>query len=341
MAISVELSFLHHINQQLLRGVAIMTRTVNFSNSAENTIPVSLVSSTIESSCKDAKPEKAKVRATNSTDITRIYLNEIGRWPLLTREQEVQLAQKISTGCERSRRRMIVSNLRLVVNIARNYLNRGLSLLDLIDEGNLGLIRAVEKFDPERGCRFSTYATWWIRQAVDRSVMNQSRTVRLPIHIIRGLTSYLRAIRALEQQLGRCPDIEEIATEIGITYAQANKLFVVNDQHAVTGDIQLKDGNISLLDSLPSADTEVPDQLAAKASAQVQLNQWLEKLNQQQRAVMIHRFGLDGHGGRTLEQVGDILGVTRERVRQVQMSALDRLREISARSGITEVPLLD
>ncbi|MCF6262822.1 MAG: sigma-70 family RNA polymerase sigma factor [Xanthomonadales bacterium] len=318
-----------------------MTRTVNFSNHSGNIIPVSLISSEIESSQQKVNPVKAKVRATNSTDITRIYLNEIGRWPLLNREQEIQLAQKISAGCEKSRRRLIVSNLRLVVNIARNYLNRGLSLLDLIDEGNLGLIRAVEKFDPERGCRFSTYATWWIRQAVDRSVMNQSRTVRLPIHIIRGLASYLRAIRALEQQLGRCPHIEEIATEIGITNAQANMLFVVNDQHAITGDIQLKDGNISLLDSLPAATEDVPDQLAAKDSAGLQLSQWLDKLNQQQRAVMIHRFGLDGQGGRTLEQVGDILGVTRERVRQVQMSALRRLREISARSGITEVPLLD
>ncbi len=318
-----------------------MTSTVNYSNHSGNTIPASLVSSAIKSTHPEVKPVKAKARATNSTDITRIYLNEIGRWPLLNREQEVQLAEKISLGCEKSRRLMIVSNLRLVVNIARNYLNRGLSLLDLIDEGNLGLIRAVEKFDPERGCRFSTYATWWIRQAVDRSVMNQSRTVRLPIHIIRGLTSYLRAIRALEQQLGRFPHIEEIATEIGITNAQANKLFMVNDQHAITGDIQLKDGNISLLDSLPAAAGEVPDQLAAKDSAGLQLSQWLDKLNQQQRAVMIHRFGLDGHGDRTLEQVGDILGVTRERVRQVQMSALTRLREISARSGITEVPLLD
>ncbi|MCF6225510.1 MAG: sigma-70 family RNA polymerase sigma factor [Xanthomonadales bacterium] len=318
-----------------------MTRTVNYSKHSGNSIPASIVSSAIESSHREVKPVKAKVRATHSTDITRIYLNEIGRWPLLTREQEIQLAEQISAGCESSRRKMIVSNLRLVVNIGRNYLNRGLSLLDLIDEGNLGLIRAVEKFDPERGCRFSTYATWWIRQAVDRSVMNQSRTVRLPIHIIRGLTSYLRAIRALEQQLGRCPHIEEIATEIGVTNAQANKMFVVSDQHMITGDIQLKDGNISLLDSLPATDAEVPDQLAAKDSARLQLKRWLSKLNQQQRAVMIHRFGLDGGGGRTLEQVGDILGVTRERVRQVQMSALTRLREISARAGVTEVPLLD
>jgi len=314
---------------------------VNYSSTSRKSIPASLIAPAVKGKSPFVKFDKVNGRAAGGTDITRIYLNEIGRWPLLTREQEISLGYKIRSGCERSRRRMIVSNLRLVVKISRSYLNRGLSLLDLIDEGNLGLIRAVEKFDPERGCRFSTYATWWIRQAVDRSVMNQSRTVRLPIHVIRGLTAYLRAIRNLEQQLGRCPDMEEIASEVGITREQANKMFVVNDQVTVTGDLQLRDGNISLLDSLPDQGTEIPDQLFAKDSASRQLTNWLGKLNQQQRTVMIHRFGLDGHGGRTLEQVGDIMGVTRERVRQVQMSALKRLREISERSGVTEVPLLD
>ncbi|MBE9548200.1 MAG: sigma-70 family RNA polymerase sigma factor [Proteobacteria bacterium] len=304
-------------------------------------IPKPHVAPVIKASGANIKFDHASGRVATSTDITRIYLNEIGRWSLLNREQEQSLSKKLHAGCERSRRRMIVSNLRLVVKISRSYLNRGLSLLDLIDEGNLGLIRAVEKFDPERGFRFSTYATWWIRQSVDRAVMNQSRTVRLPIHVIRGLTSYLRAIRNLEQKLGRCPDIEEIANEVGITREQANKMFVVNDQVAVTGDLKLKDGNISLLDSLPDTSNEIPDQLFAKDSASRQLNVWLTKLNKQQRTVMIHRFGLDGHGGRTLEEVGAIMGVTRERVRQVQMSALVRLREISARSGVTEVPLFD
>ncbi len=326
-------------NALLPRGVA-MAR-LNTLSKPRGHFSESPVKGAIKASSPFIVTEPVSRRVATTTDITRIYLNEISRWTLLTREQEIQLAVKIKAGCERSRRRMIVSNLRLVVKISKNYLNRGLSLLDLIDEGNIGLIRAVEKFDPVHGCRFSTYATWWIKQAVDRAVMNQSRTVRLPIHVIRGLTSYLRAIRNLEQHLGRCPDMEEIAIEVGITLEQANKFFVVNDQIAIAGDIQLKDSNISLLESLPDKANDVPDQLLAKDIANKQLSEWLRKLNKQQRVVMIHRFGLDGHGGRTLEQVGDIMGVTRERVRQVQMTALKRLREISKLSGISEVPLLD
>ncbi len=288
-----------------------------------------------------ASSKLTKSSKSTGTDITRLYLQEIGRWPLLSRSQEIALAHLYKAGCDRSRRRMIQSNLRLVVKISRSYLHRGLSLLDLVNEGNLGLIRAVEKFDPEHGCRFSTYATWWIRQSVDRAVMNQSRTVRLPIHVIRGLTTYLRASRNLQQQLGRSPTIDEVAEEIGLTVKQTHTIFMVNEQCIVTGDIKVNDSNLSLLDSLPARASQVPDLLVAREAANIALKKWVGKLNDQQRRVVVHRFGLDGHGSKTLEEVGDIMGVTRERVRQVQMVALSKLREISARHGVTEVPMLE
>ena len=165
--------------------------------------------------------------AAHSQDVTRIYLSEIGRSSLLTAELEISLTRAARKGCIASRQRMIESNLRLVVNVARNYLKRGLPLLDLVEEGNLGLIRAVEKFDPDRGCRFSTYATWWIRQSVERAIMNQCRTVRLPIHVIRELTIYLRTARELEQQNSRKPTAEEIAAELDIPVEKVKKLSII------------------------------------------------------------------------------------------------------------------
>ncbi len=299
-------------------------------------------SSSVATDNKNSNATESSSSAQSTTlDITRLYLKEIGRWPLLNRSQEIMLSRQYHAGCERSRASMIQSNLRLVVKISRAYLHRGLALLDLVNEGNLGLIRAVEKFDPEHGCRFSTYATWWIRQAVDRAVMNQGRTVRLPIHVIRGLTIYLRASRNLQQSLGRSPTVEEIAEETELTVKQAYAIFVLNEQAVVTNDIKSNDSNLSLLDSLPGRRSQIPDQLVAKDFANEALDEWLSKLNKQQRSVINHRFGLDGHGSRTLEEVGAIMGVTRERVRQVQMVALNRLREISVRYGVTEIPILE
>ncbi len=324
----------------MLRGIAVARLLKSQESSNRNSVPKSFTSAgTVFDKPSASKITRAS-RATG-TDITRLYLKEIGRWPLLNRSQEISLAHLYHAGCDRSRRRMIQSNLRLVVKISRSYLHRGLSLLDLVNEGNLGLIRAVEKFDPEHGCRFSTYATWWIRQAVDRAVMNQSRTVRLPIHVIRGLTSFLRASRNLQQQFGRSPTIDEIAEVIDLTVAQTHTMFMVSKQTAVTGDAKVSESNLSLLDSLPARASQVPDLLVARESANNALNKWIDKLNTQQHAVLTHRFGLDGHGSKTLEEVGDIMGVTRERVRQVQMVALSKLRDISARYGVTEVPILE
>ena len=274
-------------------------------------------------------------------DVTRIYLSEIGRSRLLTAEEEVELSRAAQNGCVASRQRMIESNLRLVVNIARAYVKRGLPLLDLIEEGNLGLIRAVEKFDPERGCRFSTYATWWIRQSVERAIMNQCRTVRLPIHIIRELTLYLRTARELEQNMNRRPTADEVARELEIPTENVERLFGLSEPASSADEPLSDDSNRSVMDSIADEQNADPASAYAGEAAGEVLAQWLQKLSDQQRQVVLHRFGLNGHGRKTLEQVGTLLGVTRERVRQVQLAALSRLREISSREGYRELPFMD
>ena len=270
-------------------------------------------------------------------DVTRIYLSEIGRANLLTADEEKELSRAAHGGCLASRQRMIECNLRLVVKVARAYINRGLPLLDLIEEGNLGLIRAVEKFDPERGFRFSTYATWWIRQSVERSIMNQCRTVRLPIHVIRELTSYLRTTRELEQELGRRPAIEEVANKLDKPSKAVHTLFGFNEP-TTSVDNTTGNPNKSVIDTIADDNNQTPENQYAEQAAGELLGQWLDLLPKQQRIVVEHRFGLHGKGRRTLEEVGQILGVTRERVRQVQLAALTRLREISRRDGVMETP---
>jgi len=279
--------------------------------------------------------------AARSQDVTRIYLSEIGRASLLTAELEISLTRAARKGCIASRQRMIESNLRLVVNVARNYLKRGLPLLDLVEEGNLGLIRAVEKFDPDRGCRFSTYATWWIRQSVERAIMNQCRTVRLPIHVIRELTVYLRTSRELEQKLSRRPTAEEVAALLDIDPANVKRLFGLNEPVASADDPGRNPSGRPVLDSIPDENCSSPETRYADIAAERLLNSWLDQLPVQQRDVIEHRYGLHGHGKRTLEEVGNLLGVTRERVRQVQLAALAKLRTISRGEGFQELPFGD
>jgi RNA polymerase nonessential primary-like sigma factor len=277
----------------------------------------------------------------HSSDVTRIYLGEIGRSRLLTPEEEITLARAARKGCHASRQRMIESNLRLVVNVARAYVRRGLPLLDLVEEGNLGLIRAVEKFDPERGCRFSTYATWWIRQSVERAIMNQCRTVRLPIHVIRELTIYLRTARELEQKYSRRPTAEEVARELDIPPENVERLFGLNEPTASADEPMSAGSDRLVLDSIADERSNDPETEYADLAAERMLAKWLQQLSKQQRDVVEHRFGLNGQGRRTLEEVGELLGVTRERVRQVQLAALTRLRDISSREGYVEPPFMD
>jgi RNA polymerase nonessential primary-like sigma factor len=287
-----------------------------------------------------APDRKVSTGRSADRDVTRIYLGEIGRAPLLTAEEEIQLSRAAQDGCVASRQRMIESNLRLVVNIARAYVNRGLPLLDLVEEGNLGLIRAVEKFDPERGCRFSTYATWWIRQAVERAIMNQCRTVRLPIHVIRELAVCLRASRELEQSLGRRPTAEELAEEMGVDADNVARLFGLNETMASADEPLGRDSRQSVVDSIEDDRLRGPETECADRAAERLLNSLVQQLTKQQREVVSYRFGLGGGGRKTLEEVGALLGVTRERVRQVQIAALARLKEISDREGYSELPFL-
>jgi len=289
----------------------------------------------------EPKRPKLSRHVVHGGDVTSIYLGEIGRARLLTADEEVTLARAASKGCLSSRQRMIESNLRLVVNIARAYSKRGLPLLDLIEEGNLGLIRAVEKFDPERGCRFSTYATWWIRQSVERAIMNQCRTVRLPIHVIRELAIYLRTARELEQKLSRRPTIEEVARELDLPAETVTRLFRLNEPTASADEPVGANSDRVVLDSLADENGSGPEAKYAGVAAGRMLANWLKQLSVQQREVVEYRYGLNGHGRRTLEEVGELLGVTRERVRQVQLAALARLKDISSREGYLELPFMD
>jgi len=287
-----------------------------------------------------AKSSGSKRAAAYSNDVTRIYLREIGKARLLTAEEEISLTRAARNGCVASRQRMIESNLRLVVKVARAYIRRGLPLLDLIEEGNLGLIRAVEKFDPDRGCRFSTYATWWIRQSVERAIMNQCRIVRLPIHVIRELTVYLRRSRELEQKNSRRPTAEEVAATLDIPAENVKRLFGLNEPTS-SADEPVKAGSRRpVLDSIADEQNRDPEKEYSDVAAERLLGQWLDQLSTQQRDVVEHRYGLHGHGRRTLEEVGRLLGVTRERVRQVQLAALARLRDISSREGYVELPFI-
>jgi RNA polymerase nonessential primary-like sigma factor len=274
-------------------------------------------------------------------DATRLYLSEIGFSPLLTAEEEVYFSRRARRGDEAARKRMIESNLRLVVKIARRYLNRGLPLLDLIEEGNLGLIHAVKKFDPERGFRFSTYATWWIRQTIERAIMNQTRTIRLPIHVVKEINVYLRAARRLAQQLDREPTAEEIAEALDREPGEVNRMLGLNERQVTSGNILGRDGERNLLDAIPDRDEADPSFQAQEDDIHAVLEHWLERLTDKQRAVVERRFGLHGHERATLEEVGEQIGVTRERVRQIQMDALARLRSIMESHGLSQDLLLD
>lgn len=269
-----------------------------------------------------------------SLDATQLYLNEIGFSPLLSAEEEVYFGRLALKGDIPARQRMIESNLRLVVKISRRYINRGLSLLDLIEEGNLGLIRAVEKFDPERGFRFSTYATWWIRQTIERAIMNQTRTIRLPIHVVKELNVYLRAARELAQKLDHEPTPEEIAEYVGKPVADVEKMLGLNER---VGSIDIPlggDNEKSLVETIADEDALDPEQRLQDDNINGNLNKWLDMLPEKHADVLARRFGLRGHEMATLEEVGLEIGLTRERVRQIQVEALKRLREILEENGL-------
>ncbi len=286
------------------------------------------------------EPESVSRELELLEDVTQLYLNEIGAKPLLTPADELATARLVSAGDFAARQKMIEHNLRLVVNIAKHYLNRGIPLLDLVEEGNLGLIHALEKFDPERGFRFSTYATWWIRQTIERAIMNQSRTIRLPVHVVKDINLVLRAIRHLESAASRETSVERVAALIDRPVADVRRILQLNE-HIASLDAPLEiDPGHSLGDAIADEAAVNPEALLQFREMGALLDDWLAQLPGRQRQVIERRYGLNGADVVTLEVLAVDLGLTRERVRQIQADALDRLRSIVKRGGVTRDSLL-
>lgn len=286
------------------------------------------------------EPEQLAPEIELLEDVTQLYLNEIGAKPLLTPAEEVATARLVRAGDFAARQKMIEHNLRLVVNIAKYYLNRGIPLLDLIEEGNLGLIHALEKFDPERGFRFSTYATWWIRQSIERGIMNQSRTIRLPVHVVKEINLVLRAMRHLESADRRDSTVERIAALIDKSVDEVRHILSLNE-HIASLDAPLDiDPNHSMAEVIADDGGDDPESLLQSSEVGNLLGDWLAQLTDRQRLVIERRYGLNGADVATLDTIAGDLGLTRERVRQIQMEGLDRMRKIIKRGNIAKDSLL-
>lgn len=259
------------------------------------------------------------------TDPVRQYLREIGRVSLLTAAQEIELAKASEKGERRAKDKLISANLRLVVSIAKKYVGRGMSLLDLIEEGNMGLMRAVEKYDWKRGFKFSTYATWWIRQAITRALADQARTIRIPVHMVETINRFNRAQRKLMQDLGREPTPEEVAKELGIDPAKAREIIKVS-QEPTSLATKVGDEEDSELGDFIEAPGLKPDEQATRALLRAHLDEVLDSLSPREKRVLQLRFGIEDGKQRTLEEVGKEFGVTRERIRQIEAKAIRKLR---------------
>lgn len=271
----------------------------------------------------------------NYSNVIKLYLHEIGASPLLKAKEELSLARKVIKGDPEAKHKMIVSNLRLVVAIAKRSMNRGLAFLDLVEEGNFGLMRAVEKFDPELGFRFSTYATWWIKQSIDRGLMNQSRTIRLPVHVMKDVGSCLKATKALNLKLDREPSDEELASYLKKSVKVVKKILKFNVKVSSADVPMLSDSERTLMDTFADKKAIDPAEIIQDDDLSKNLGVWLNKLTQKQAEVVSRRFGLRGYEVNTLDEVGREVGLTRERVRQIQIEALCRLKRMLEHDGLS------
>ncbi|MCR4397877.1 MAG: RNA polymerase sigma factor RpoD [Firmicutes bacterium] len=280
----------------------------------------------------EVEPEEAEIQVPEGIaidDPVRMYLKEIGRVPLLTAENEIELAQRMEQGDEEAKRKLIEANLRLVVSIAKKYVGRGMLFLDLIQEGNLGLIKAVEKFDYRKGYKFSTYATWWIRQAITRAIADQARTIRIPVHMVETINKLIRVSRQLLQELGREPLPEEIAEEMQVPVERVREIMKIA-QEPVSLETPIGEEEDSHLgDFIEDDDVPAPADAASFQLLKEQLEEVLDTLTEREQRVLRLRFGLDDGRARTLEEVGQVFGVTRERIRQIEAKALRKLRHPS------------
>ncbi len=273
------------------------------------------------------EPAEVEVpEALSSDDPVRTYLREIGRVPLLDAQGEVELARRIEEGDEEARHQLTQANLRLVVSIARRYVGRGLALLDLIQEGNLGLIKAVEKFDYRKGFKFSTYATWWIRQAITRAIADQARTIRIPVHMVETINKLVRVQRSLLQDLGREPTAEEVAEEMDVSPERVREILKVAQEPVSLETPIGEEADSHLGDFIEDEDAPAPAEAASYLLLREQVGEVLSSLTPREKRVLELRFGLDDGRTRTLEEVGQVFGVTRERIRQIEAKALRKLR---------------
>jgi RNA polymerase primary sigma factor len=272
--------------------------------------------------------EKEEENDSHSDDAIKLYLKEIQRTNLLTAAQERELALKISQGDMAARDRMIESNLRLVVKIAKRYMNRGLPFLDLIEEGNMGLIKAVERFKLSKECRFSTYATWWIRQSIERALVNQSRTIRLPVHVSDDINKLIKVTRELVPRLNREPTVEEIADLMGVEPAYVNRLLVLVKKTYSIEHPMGEHNDYSLIDTIEDTKAVDPFGLIEDLNKFAHVSEWLQTLSENEREILSLRFGLDDREPQTLDTIGRRFGVTRERIRQIEAKSLEKLRRI-------------
>jgi len=281
-----------------------------------------------EDEAEAEEEEKPAPYDDHSDDAIKLYLKEIQKTTLLTAESERELAQRISEGDKAARDRMIESNLRLVVKIAKRYMNRGLPFLDLIEEGNMGLIKAVERFKLSKECRFSTYATWWIRQSIERALVNQSRTIRLPVHVSDDINKLIKISRELLQKFNREPQAKEVADAMGVDPAYVRRLMVLVKKTYSIEHPMGENNDYSLMDTIEDTSSVDPATLIEDLDKYAHVSEWLDTLNENEREILALRFGLDDREPQTLDTIGRRFGVTRERIRQIEAKSLEKLRKI-------------